>query len=103
MMMHENCLMYREARVMDQTNENLKAIRSRVVVPHSIPGLVTERVLVMTYLDGVPLTQLEKHVQNISPAKKKAAFKRVRCLPEKVVERSRAGRQKLVSTYHVRD
>lgn len=63
---------------MDQTHHTLRAIRNRVVVPHSIPGLVTDRVLVMNYLDGVPLTQLGKHVKNQSPAKQKAAFKRVR-------------------------
>lgn len=69
---------YREARVMDTTHETLKGIRSRVVVPHSMPGLVTSRMLVMSYLDGVPLTQLGKYVKDKSPAAQKVAFRRVR-------------------------
>lgn len=64
---------------MDQTNETLKGIRSRVVVPHSIPGLVTNRVLVMSCLDGIPLTQLSKYVKDKPLAVQKAAFKRVCC------------------------
>lgn len=62
---------------MDTTHETLKGIRGRVAVPHSVPGLVTSRVLVMSYLDGVPLTQLGKYVKDQSPAAQKAAFKRV--------------------------
>ena len=62
---------------MDTVGENLKAIRSRVVIPTSIPGLVTDRVLVMSYLNGVPLTQLHKHASDLPEWKKKAAIKQV--------------------------
>ena len=70
----------REARVMDTVSENLKGMRRRVIVPNSIPGLVTDRVLVMTYLNGVPLTQLHNHASDLPEWKKKAAVKRVRCM-----------------------
>lgn len=63
---------------MDTVAESLKAIRSRVVIPTSIPGLVTDRVLVMSFLDGVPLTQLSRHTSNLSDAQKTVAMKRVR-------------------------
>jgi ABC1 atypical kinase-like domain len=69
----------REARVMDMISLNLAKIRPRVEVPTSIPGLVTKRVLVMKFLDGVPMTQLAKFTSGLSVAKQKAAFKRVRC------------------------
>jgi ABC1 atypical kinase-like domain len=69
----------REARVMDMISLNLAKIRPRVEVPTSIPGLVTKRVLVMKFLDGVPMTQLATFTSGLSVAKQKAAFKRVRC------------------------
>eukprot|EP00892_Ulva_mutabilis_P003003 jgi/Ulvmu1/12703/UM095_0007.1 len=67
----------REARVMDTTCANLKGIRGRVAVPHSIPGLVTSRVLTMTYLQGVPMTKMERHVTGLSQMQRKAAFQRI--------------------------
>ncbi|KAK3258652.1 hypothetical protein CYMTET_32316 [Cymbomonas tetramitiformis] len=42
-----------EARVMDCIADNLKCIRGKLTVPRSIPGLVTRRLLVMDYLDGI--------------------------------------------------
>jgi predicted unusual protein kinase regulating ubiquinone biosynthesis (AarF/ABC1/UbiB family) len=30
-------------------------------VPRSVPGMVTGRLLVMDFLDGVPITRLERH------------------------------------------
>jgi predicted unusual protein kinase regulating ubiquinone biosynthesis (AarF/ABC1/UbiB family) len=62
---------------MDTTYSNLKHIRKRLVVPHSIPGLVTSRVMVMSYLNGVPLTKLGEHVNNLPLAQRKMAFKQV--------------------------
>jgi len=62
---------------MDTTCANLKRIRDRVVVPHSIPGLVTSRVLTMTYLEGVPLTNMREHVSKLSLMQRKVAFQRV--------------------------
>lgn len=69
--------MYREARVMDVTCKSLRSIRHRVLVPHSVPGLVTNRVLTMSYLEGVPLTKLDRHVMGIPEFKRKAAFRTV--------------------------
>jgi hypothetical protein len=65
---------------MDTVSLNLAKIRRRVEVPTSIPGLVTKCVLVMTFLDGVPLTQLDKHTSGLSEAKRKASFRTVRCV-----------------------
>jgi predicted unusual protein kinase regulating ubiquinone biosynthesis (AarF/ABC1/UbiB family) len=64
---------------MDTVAEELKPIRARVVVPTSVPGLVTDRLLVMKYLDGVPLTQLGSKMSGYSDAQKKAGLTRVRC------------------------
>lgn len=47
-----------EARGMAEIRHALRKIRE-VSVPEAIPGLVSRRLLVMTYLDGVPMTQLE--------------------------------------------
>jgi predicted unusual protein kinase regulating ubiquinone biosynthesis (AarF/ABC1/UbiB family) len=66
---------------MDTVAKNLKPIQRRVVIPRSVPGLVTNRMLVMHYLDGVPLTQLGRHTRSLSEAKKRAAMKRVRHQP----------------------
>lgn len=63
---------------MDSVHKHLKkAMRGRVVVPRSIPGLVTKRVLVMDYLRGVPLTKLGSRMKNIPPRMKPAASERV--------------------------
>lgn len=62
---------------MDTTCANLRHIRRRVVVPHSIPGLVTNRVLTMSYLQGVPLTKLEGHMTDVPPHLRKVAFRKV--------------------------
>jgi predicted unusual protein kinase regulating ubiquinone biosynthesis (AarF/ABC1/UbiB family) len=32
-------------------------------VPRSVPSMVTDRLLVMTFLDGVPITRLDRHTQ----------------------------------------
>jgi aarF domain-containing kinase len=65
---------------MDTVAKNLKHIHRRVIIPRSVPGLVTKRMLIMDYLDGVPLTQLASRTANLSEAKKIVAMKRVRSL-----------------------
>ena len=82
----------REARVMDaiaghidaalNNNGNKKkgsrkkkkrkssASTASVVVPRSVPGLVTRRVLTMGFVDGVPLTRLEGHVSRMELPKR---------------------------------
>lgn len=47
-----------EARGMTEIKHALKDMKS-VAVPDAIPGLVSRRLLVMTYLDGVPMTKLD--------------------------------------------
>lgn len=47
-----------EARGMTEIRRALKRFKT-VSVPAAIPGLVSRRLLVMTYLDGVPLTRLD--------------------------------------------
>jgi hypothetical protein len=63
---------------MDTIAHDLRAIRSRVAIPTSVPGLVTDRMLVMQYLDGVPLTQLGSKMAGLSAAERRMGLKRVR-------------------------
>jgi predicted unusual protein kinase regulating ubiquinone biosynthesis (AarF/ABC1/UbiB family) len=65
----------REASIMNGIADNLKRIERRVKIPRSVPGLVTKRMLVMDYLDGVQVTRLADC--NISEAQRKIAAKRV--------------------------
>lgn len=54
----------REANMMDNIGRSLGSSSGvhGVSIPRSIPRLVTRRVLVMTFLPGLPLTQLEAHL-----------------------------------------
>lgn len=54
----QNCPM----ALQDAVAGHLSGMRARVVVPRSIHGLVTQRLLVMEYIDGVPLMQLKDKV-----------------------------------------
>ena len=47
-----------------------KSSRANVVVPRSVPGLVTRRVLTMGFVDGIPLTRLEGHVSRLKLPKR---------------------------------
>ena len=38
-------------------------LNHRIEVPRSVPSLVTDRLLVMNFLEGVPITRLERHTQ----------------------------------------
>ena len=80
----------REARVMDAIAGHLDAAlnggsggkkkkkrrgrnqpsTANVVVPRSVPGLVTRRVLTMGFVDGIPLTRLEGHVSRLKLPKR---------------------------------
>jgi hypothetical protein len=35
----------------------------KIEVPRSVPGMVTDRLLVMTFLDGIPITRLKDHTK----------------------------------------
>ena len=40
----------------------MQGMRKQVEVPRSIPGLVTERMLTMTFLEGTQITRLRSKV-----------------------------------------
>ena len=42
-------------------------------MPKSVPGLVTKRVLVMSFIDGEQITRLKSRVEGLSPAVRKIA------------------------------
>eukprot|EP00976_Prorocentrum_cordatum_P079372 1183522-Prorocentrum_minimum.AAC.2 len=65
----------REASMMDVIADNLKAIQRRVKIPRSVPGLVTKRMLVMDYLDGVQVMRLGDY--DLSASQRKMAAKRI--------------------------
>jgi predicted unusual protein kinase regulating ubiquinone biosynthesis (AarF/ABC1/UbiB family) len=65
----------REARCMDHIAARLACMRRRLVVPRAVPGLVTRRVLVMSFLDGIQVTRLRDRVA--SPAAARAAASRI--------------------------
>lgn len=50
---------------MDTIHRHLQPMAGRVTVPRSIPGLVTPRLLVMTFMEGVPLLQLGDKVSHL--------------------------------------
>jgi predicted unusual protein kinase regulating ubiquinone biosynthesis (AarF/ABC1/UbiB family) len=55
----------REARVMDTIAQHLQQLSHSVRVPRSVPGLVSKRLMVMTYMDGLPLLQLKDKVAHL--------------------------------------
>lgn len=58
---------------MDSVAQSLRGISEKVVVPRSIPGLVTPRVLVMQFMEGIPLRELGSKTKNMSESKKRIA------------------------------
>lgn len=52
-----------EAKAMDEIGATLQHLKS-IEIPRAVPGLVTRRLLVMTYLHGTPMTRLENAVQH---------------------------------------
>ncbi|PRW59732.1 putative aarF domain-containing kinase 1 [Chlorella sorokiniana] len=67
----------REARIMDAVARQFEKLNHRIEVPRSVPSLVTDRLLVMNFLEGVPITRLERHTQNLSEATKRLAARRI--------------------------
>ncbi|GFR52787.1 hypothetical protein Agub_g15404, partial [Astrephomene gubernaculifera] len=63
----------REARVMDTLADHLRPLCRRLAVPRSVGGLVTRRVLVMSYLQGIPLLEASSRVGRMSPRARQAA------------------------------
>ncbi|KAH7619626.1 hypothetical protein Ndes2526B_g06607 [Nannochloris sp. 'desiccata'] len=69
----------REARIMDAVARHFEGQSDKIVVPRSVPTMVTPRLLVMNYLDGVPITRMKDQIafQNLSEATKRLAAKRI--------------------------
>lgn len=69
----------REARIMDAVARHFEGQSDKIVVPRSVPTMVTPRLLVMKYLDGVPITRMKDQIafQNLSEATKRLAAKRI--------------------------
>ncbi|KAF6253521.1 hypothetical protein COO60DRAFT_1703776 [Scenedesmus sp. NREL 46B-D3] len=63
----------REARVMDTIAQHLQRLSRSVRVPRSVPGLVSQRLMVMTYMDGLPLLQLKDKVAHLPQWKREKA------------------------------
>lgn len=69
----------REARIMDAVARQFEGLGHRIVVPRSVPSMVTPRLLVMNFLDGVPITRMKdaREFQNLSEATKRMAARRI--------------------------
>eukprot|EP00798_Chlamydomonas_sp_ICE-L_P027624 gene27624-7261_t len=67
----------REARVMDSIASHLSGVAKRISVPRSVPGLVTPRLLVMSLLDGVPLTEAGRSMEGLSERTQKMGKRRI--------------------------
>eukprot|EP00878_Enallax_costatus_P021138 GHUV01022371.1.p1 GENE.GHUV01022371.1~~GHUV01022371.1.p1 ORF type:complete len:637 (+),score=223.29 GHUV01022371.1:216-1913(+) len=67
----------REARVMDTIAEHLRELSAHVTVPRSVPGLVSRRLMVMSFIDGLPLLQLRDKVAHLPQWKREKAARRI--------------------------
>lgn len=70
----------REANIMDQISSQLqrhKGISKKIEIPRSVPGLVTRRLLVMNFLDGLQITRLGDKTKKLSGKKRKVAVERI--------------------------
>lgn len=54
-----------------------KGISKKIEIPRSIPGLVTRRLLVMNFLDGLQITRLGDKTKKLSHKKRKIAVERI--------------------------
>lgn len=79
-----------EARGMNEIRYALRKVKG-VNVPESIPGMVSRRLLVMTYLDGMPLTKLDEKLGNLSD-------KAVRVVGRKILKKLSACYGKMILT-----
>lgn len=69
----------REARIMNAVAKQFDGLNHRIVVPRSIPALVTQRLLVMDFIDGIPITKMKDQTQfqNLSEATKRLAARQI--------------------------
>lgn len=52
----------REARIMDAVARQFQGLDHKIEVPRSVPSMVTEKLLVMNFLDGVPITKMKDQI-----------------------------------------
>lgn len=50
---------------MDTIAEHLRELSAHVTVPRSVPSLVSKRLMVMSFIDGLPLLQLKDKVAHL--------------------------------------
>jgi predicted unusual protein kinase regulating ubiquinone biosynthesis (AarF/ABC1/UbiB family) len=50
---------------MDTIAQHLSVLSSAISVPRSVPGLVSQRLMVMTFMEGLPLLQLRDKVAHL--------------------------------------
>lgn len=55
----------------------LQGLAGEVEIPRSIPGLVTEKLLVMSFLDGVKITSLKDRVKSLPQRVQRQARARI--------------------------
>jgi len=69
----------REARIMNAVAKQFDGLGHRILVPRSIPSLVTPRLLVMDFIDGIPITKMKDQVefQNLPAAAKRMAARQI--------------------------
>jgi predicted unusual protein kinase regulating ubiquinone biosynthesis (AarF/ABC1/UbiB family) len=69
----------RESRIMNAVAKQFDGLNHKIVVPRSIPALVTQRLLVMDFIDGIPITKLkdQNKFQNLSEATKRLAARQI--------------------------
>ncbi|WIA37974.1 hypothetical protein OEZ86_001350 [Tetradesmus obliquus] len=67
----------REARVMDTIAQHLSQLSHSVRVPRSVPGLVSRRLMVMSFMEGLPLLQLKDKVAHLPQWKRDKAARRI--------------------------
>lgn len=52
-----------------------KGFSKKISIPRSIPGLVTRRILVMNFIDGLQITRLGDKTKKLSAGQRKQAMK----------------------------
>lgn len=64
---------------MNAVAKQFDGLNHRIVVPRSIPPLVTQRLLVMDFIDGIPITKMKDQAkfQNLSEATKRLAARQI--------------------------
>lgn len=50
---------------MDTIAQHLRELSAHVAVPRSVPGLVSRRLMVMSFMNGLPLLQLRDKVAHL--------------------------------------